>query len=135
MKDAGTTSTDTQSDGVHNPTGDHEMKLQMVFLRGAVVAALAMGACDSSKPDLEKTRAELSSITADRDGLKAQLEAEKTHEAALAAQVTDLNAKLATAQTAKTGAAKPPEHAQATAMKKDDKAGKKVAQGSSRKKG
>lgn len=107
---------------------DHAMKLQTEFLGGTLVAALAMGACDSLKPDL-------ASVTGERDGLRTQLEATKAHETALTSRVANLNAKLAAAQPAKGATAKPVEHAQETPAKRNDKAGKTTAQAASAKKG
>jgi chromosome segregation ATPase len=112
------------------------MKLHAMFLGSALVAAVAMGGCDSSKADLEKTKADLATVTAERDGLKSQLDTANTHEKELTSQIADLNAKLATAQPAKPGTVKGVEHAQMTPAKKDSaKAGKSTAQAASHKKG
>lgn len=111
------------------------MKLQTV-LAGAFIAGLAMGGCDSSKPELEKTRGDLAAVTTERDGLKSQLESEKAHETELMSQVADLTKKLAAAQPEKAGAAKGTEHAQMMPAKKEGaKAGKNTAQAASHKKG
>jgi septal ring factor EnvC (AmiA/AmiB activator) len=109
------------------------MKLHTMFLGSALVAAVALGGCDPSKADLEKTRADLATVTTERDGLKAQLDTASTHEKELTAQITDLNTKLAASQSAKPGTAKETEHAQLTPAK--TKAGKNTAQASSHKKG
>ena len=109
------------------------MKVHTMFLGTALVAAFALGGCDSSKADLEKTKADLATVTTERDGLKTQLDTANTHEKELTSQIADLNAKLAAAQPA---AAKRTEHAQATPSKKDNaKAGKSTAQAASHKKG
>jgi outer membrane murein-binding lipoprotein Lpp len=118
------------------PTEDQEMKLHTMFLGSALVAAVAMGGCDSSKAELEKTKADLATVTTERDGLKTQLDTATTHEKELTSQVADLNAKLAAAEPAKAAATKGTEHAQMTPAKKDGaKSGKNTAQASSHKKG
>ena len=112
------------------------MKVHTMFLGSALVAAVALGGCDSSKADLEKTKADLATITTERDGLKAQVDTATNHEKELTSQIADLNAKLAAAQPVKAGPAKGTEHAQLTPAKKDNaKAGKNTAQASSHKKG
>jgi outer membrane murein-binding lipoprotein Lpp len=112
------------------------MKLQTMFLGSALVAAVAIGGCDSSKAELEKTKADLATVTTERDGLKTQLETATNHEKELSSQVADLNAKLAAAQPANPATAKGTEHAQMTPAKKDGaKSGKNTAQASSHKKG
>jgi len=112
------------------------MKLHTMFLGSALVAAVAMGGCDSSKAELEKTKADLATVTTERDGLKTQLDTATNHEKELTSQVSDLNAKLAAAEAAKPAATKGTEHAQMTPAKKDSaKSGKNTAQASSHKKG
>jgi predicted nucleic acid-binding Zn-ribbon protein len=112
------------------------MKIHTMFLGSALVAAVAIGGCDSSKADLEKTKADLATVTTERDALKGQLDSANTHEKELTSQIADLNAKLAAAQPAKPAAAKGTEHAQATPAKKDSaKAAKSTAQAASHKKG
>ncbi len=112
------------------------MKVHTMFLGSALVAAFALGGCDSSKADLEKTKADLATVTTERDGLKAQLDNANTHEKELTSQIADLNTKLAAAQPAKAGTTKDTAHAQLTPAKKDSaKASKNTAQASSHKKG
>jgi outer membrane murein-binding lipoprotein Lpp len=111
------------------------MKIHTMFLGSALAAAVAIGGCDSSKADLEKTKADLATVTTERDALKAQLDSANTHEKEMTSQIADLNAKLAATQPAKP-AAKGSEHAQAIPAKKDSvKAGKSTAQAGSHKKG
>jgi hypothetical protein len=111
------------------------MKLHTMFLGSALVAAVAIGGCDSSKPELEKTKADLATVTTERDGLKAQLDTASTHEKEQTSEIAGLNAKLAAAQPAKPATAKENEHAQMTAKKDSAKMGKNAAQASSHKKG
>ena len=112
------------------------MKLHTMFLGSALAAAVMIGGCDSSKAELERTKADLATVTTERDGLKTQLDTATTHEKELTSQVADLNAKLAAAQTTNPAATKGSEHAQMTPAKKDNaKGGKKTAQASSHKKG
>ena len=79
------------------------MKIHTMFLGSALVAAVAIGGCDSSKADLEKTKADLATVTTERDALKAQLDSANTHEKEMTSQIADLNAKLAATQPAKPG--------------------------------
>ncbi|HEY4185467.1 MAG TPA: hypothetical protein VGP07_10380 [Polyangia bacterium] len=102
------------------------MKISNLFLGATLAMGLAAGACDNSKADLDKTKADLATVTAERDGLKSQLDASKANEATLAKQVSDLNAKVAALPPTKDAAtAKAPEHAMATPQKKDQKPSKK----------
>lgn len=61
-------------------------------LRGCVaVACLGLLACDGSKAELEQTKGQLQSVTAERDALKSQV-------SAMQQQLDAANAKLAAAQ-------------------------------------
>ena len=62
----------------------------------ALVVAGALG-CNQSKADLDKTRTDLQTVTAERDSLKTQLDQADTRATALQAQVTDLQTKLTAA--------------------------------------
>jgi uncharacterized protein YlxW (UPF0749 family) len=99
-----------------------------VFLGAALTATLALGACDSSKADLDRTRGELAASNTERDGLRSELDAEKTKVTNLDRQVTALNAKLTAAQSA--GANKPATASQGStpaAFKKEEKPAKHAA--------
>jgi hypothetical protein len=88
----------------------------------ALAAFLIFGsmACDPSKPELDKTKAELATITAERDNLKTQLDQANAKVTALTAQNTELQAK-ATAAAAPAAAAPAEEK---TAAKKPAAKGK-----------
>jgi hypothetical protein len=62
----------------------------------ALSAFLIFGtfACDPSKPELDKTKAELTTVTAERDSLKSQLDQANSKVTAMTTQVADLQAKL-----------------------------------------
>jgi hypothetical protein len=65
-----------------------------VILAGAL---LVTAACDPSKPELDKTKTELTTVSAERDSLKAQLEQANGKVATLTQQLADANAKAAAA--------------------------------------
>lgn len=59
---------------------------------------LAVGAatgCDPSKAELDKTKQELTTVMAERDNLKSQLDLANTRATQLQQQITDLQAKAA----------------------------------------
>lgn len=105
------------------------MKTSNLFLGAALAGGMAAGACDNSKADLDRTKADLATVTTERDSLKSQLDTSKAHEAALTKEVGDMNAKTMTAaaaaQPAKSVKPKAPEHAMATPQKKEQKPSKK----------
>jgi chromosome segregation ATPase len=107
-------------------TKEDEMKLRNAFIWGSLAATLATGACDASKPELDKAKAELAAITAERDALRSQLDTAKKEETGLTAQIADLNTKL---NAVRPSTSKAGEHAQAT----EEKGSKKAAHASSRK--
>jgi hypothetical protein len=78
-------------------------------------------ACDPSKPELEKTKQELQTVTAERDSLKSQLEQANAKNTQLTAQVAELQAKAAAAAAAP---AAPAAAEPAAAKKPAGKAGK-----------
>jgi hypothetical protein len=70
--------------------------MKKTLMLTALVLAGAAG-CDQSKPELDATKAQLTAVSAERDGLRTQLSTANQQSAALQAQVTDLTAKLAAA--------------------------------------
>jgi len=99
------------------------MSLRRILLGTTLALGLAGAGCSSG--ELEKTKADLAQANQDRDNLKTQLDAERAQVTALQNKVTELNGKLAAAQTAPP---KAPEaaHASVTTTKKDDKAAGKA---------
>jgi chromosome segregation ATPase len=71
-------------------------------LTTALGALLLIGgaACDQSKPELDKTKAELATVTSERDNMKSQLDQANAKVTALQQQVNDLQAKVAAAAAA-----------------------------------
>lgn len=72
------------------------------MIRKNILAALALlavstVACDPSKAELDKTKGDLQTVTAERDSLKTQLDQANGKVASLQQQVTDLQAKAAVA--------------------------------------
>jgi uncharacterized protein YlxW (UPF0749 family) len=88
-----------------------------------LTTAFAVGACDTSKPEFERTKAELASVSAERDQLKSSLDSAKGRETTLAAQIAELTSKVAAPQTAKVAAV----------PKKDEKSARKTAHSPSKK--
>jgi chromosome segregation ATPase len=76
------------------------MKISHLSVLAAFVFLGSVTGCDPSKEELEKTKTQLTSVTAERDGLKGQLDQANAKATALQAQVTDLTAKLAAASAA-----------------------------------
>jgi hypothetical protein len=68
----------------------HVTALASILLFGSL-------ACDPSKPELDKTKAELATITAERDNLKTQLEQANAKVTQLTAQNAELQAKVTAA--------------------------------------
>jgi vacuolar-type H+-ATPase subunit D/Vma8 len=109
----------------------------------ALAAFLVFGsvACDPSKPELDKTKAELATITAERDGLKSQLEQANAKVTQLTTQNAELTAKIAAAAApaaepaaeakpaAKKAAGKPKVKPLTTEEKKDIQAAPKTRTG------
>jgi hypothetical protein len=95
-----------------------KMLMGLVFLFGG------LGACDQSKPELDKTKADLTAMTAERDSLKTQVDQANAKVTALTAQVADLQAKAAAAAAA---AAAPPPPAEEEKPAKGKHAAKKPA--------
>jgi ABC-type oligopeptide transport system substrate-binding subunit len=89
--------------------------LLSVIMAGALLVTVA---CDPSKPELDKTKAELTTVSADRDSLKGQLEQANSKVAALTQQVADLNAKAAAAAAAPPPAAEEPDKKKTAAKPK-----------------
>jgi cell division protein FtsB len=75
----------------------------------ALTAFLVLGSlgCDPSKEELEKTKTQLTTVSAERDGLKSQLDQANAKVTALTQQVTDLQGKLTAAATPPPAAAEP----------------------------
>jgi chromosome segregation ATPase len=80
-------------------TGKQKLTGLVLVIAGALVG------CDQSKAELDKTKADLVTVTAERDSLKTQLDQANGRLAGLQQQVTDLQAKVAASATA---AAPPP---------------------------
>ena len=78
---------------------------------GGLALALA-GACDASKPELEKARKDLATVTAERDDLKGKLAQATSEVGTLKKENEELKAKAAGcsghAQGRRQGAARPP---------------------------
>jgi cell division protein FtsB len=68
-------------------------KTRSILVAWLAVAMLPLAACDSSKAELDRTKQTLSSVTAERDNLKAQLEQERQRSTQLQQQVTDLQSR------------------------------------------
>jgi len=71
----------------------------------ALAASVALVGCDASKEELDKTKASLATLTAERDSLKTQLATVQSQATQLQQQVTDLTAKAAAAAAAVPAAA------------------------------
>jgi outer membrane murein-binding lipoprotein Lpp len=83
------------SDVTHKLRPDVEedkMRLKDACIGAVVAAALAIGGC-SSKAELTKATSDLAAVTAERNGLEAQLDAANNKNAILAAKVAELTTK------------------------------------------
>lgn len=69
------------------------MRLRDACVGAAVAAALAIGGC-SSKGELKKATSDLASVTAERNGLKAQLDVANNKNTTLASEVAELTTKM-----------------------------------------
>jgi chromosome segregation ATPase len=78
-------------------------------------------ACDPSKPELDKTKAELATVTAERDGLKSQLEQANAKVTQLTTQNAELTAKASAAAAAPAAAEEEKPAAKKAAGKKAPK--------------
>jgi cell division protein FtsB len=65
----------------------------------SAVLALGLVGCDQSKAELDQAKTQITSLTAERDGLKGQLDQANAKVTALQQQVTDLQGKLTAAAT------------------------------------
>jgi hypothetical protein len=66
-------------------------------LAGLALLVAGTFACDPSKAELDKTKADLQTVTTERDGLKTQLDLANGKASSLQMQLTDLQAKAAAA--------------------------------------
>jgi hypothetical protein len=98
------------------------MKTRISTVLGVVGLGLLslVAACDPSKAELDKTKADLATLTGERDNLKTQLEAANQKVGQLTQQVADLQAKAA-------AAAAPAAAAPAAEPKKEEKPAKHAA--------
>jgi hypothetical protein len=95
------------------------MRIRSLTLAAATSLLLGVIGCDPSKAELDRTKQELQTVSAERDGLKSQLDQANGKVATLTQQVTDLQAKA--------NAAPPPAAAEEKAAPAPAKTRKPVA--------
>ena len=80
------------------------MKALKLASLAVAVAVFGMVGCDQSKAELDKTKAQMMTVTSDRDALKGQVTNLTTQVQTITQQLNDANAKLTATQGAQQAA-------------------------------